>query len=1188
MRPIKLEIEGLNSFESKQIIDFEKVGKGVFGIFGKTGSGKSTILDAMTLALYGEVERSKQNIDFVNTRRKRTIVSLDFEVLMEGKGKRYSVSRTFSVKKNGKEVESSACLYEVNGDEKSLITEGIIKVNDKIYEIIGLGRNEFVKCIALPQGEFSAFLKARQSERTEILSNIFDLSRYGEELCQKVRAKTVEFDKQVTALSASLSIVEYATDEELENAREKFERYNANYKREKDTLSEKTNLYSKMTVSLEKKKKLDEINSSYEDLAKHEDDMDELEIEINKNQGANAIKSDYEKLEKGKKDEKELSEKLKELDENRKKISLEFEEVSEDFEKFKEDYNFKIVEYNQRIAKINELMQFEKEENNLKQEQELISKDIEKANEELTLEQDKLNYIISNLVKIDEDIEKIDDFIEANKSDVDLSYALEQTKGIESEIILIDELKKNIELVFDQTSDDLEIAQAEYDSSIKQEKKLNEKIEQIQNSINVAFEDIDKTNFNKIRSCDKQLDNMKENSLKADWLQENISKLIYDKESRQANIASLNEKIEKTQNELQIIEKYIEDGEIFINNERERREELLGSNFFSLVSNQMRIGDDCPICGNQVIQKTYEELYDLNPVTEEIKNSENEVKKLRLQIDKLLTELVSLKAKSQFDRVQVEIDKQEIDNLSKAEAELYGEFVEINEHSKENFKKLFNLLTETSENLEKLIDLQDMLREQQLELVIRKTQSGVKISIYKEYIEKFNDILYDLNKKKAEREIAVLNMNEKYQNLKEYKKQIAEGKNIELVIDGKKEEKYTLKDNQTKLMIEKSILEKNITDISSKIAVYNEKLANSRSKSAELREKIEDNGIPEGTSVSEENKLIHEKIENLKNDYSKKETKVESSRELLSRVRNDYSVNFSIISSKQDEIAELQKKIDFALAQNHFSDSIELESYFEEPSIVKEKQAKLNDFRTKFKLLETQKRELEVESYENVTDEGVHQLKLDLDVLTVNVQELSEKVGRQSSEFEKLEKDNKKMKEIAKELAYSNHNLDIAKELASVLKGKALAEYVAEEYLNEITIVANQKLNLLLDGKYTLKFVNKEFVVEDNFNDGQVRSESTLSGGETFLVSLSLAFAISDAISMLSSRSINFFFLDEGFGTLDSELCEVVVSALHKLESQNLNIGLISHVNELEESIKNKILVEKTPTGSKITIEHTL
>ena len=75
---------------------------------------------------------------------------------------------------------------------------------------------------------------------------------------------------------------------------------------------------------------------------------------------------------------------------------------------------------------------------------------------------------------------------------------------------------------------------------------------------------------------------------------------------------------------------------------------------------------------------------------------------------------------------------------------------------------------------------------------------------------------------------------------------------------------------------------------------------------------------------------------------------------------------------------------------------------------------------------------------------------------------------------------------------------------------------------------------------------------------------------------------------MLSDKSMDFFFLDEGFGTLDAELCEAVISALYKLESQNLNIGLISHVGELEESIKNKVLVEKTSTGSKLKIVHSL
>ena len=127
-----------------------------------------------------------------------------------------------------------------------------------------------------------------------------------------------------------------------------------------------------------------------------------------------------------------------------------------------------------------------------------------------------------------------------------------------------------------------------------------------------------------------------------------------------------------------------------------------------------------------------------------------------------------------------------------------------------------------------------------------------------------------------------------------------------------------------------------------------------------------------------------------------------------------------------------------------------------------------------------------------------------------------------------------------------------------------------------------------MDGRYTLRFENKEFYVEDNFNDGKTRPAHTLSGGETFIVSLSLALSISDAIAMLSSRSMDFFFLDEGFGTLDNELCSVVINSLYKLESQNLKIGLISHVVELEESIKNKVIVTKESNGTKLRVEHSL
>ena len=71
MRPISLEIEGLQSFKEKQSIDFETLGEtGLFGIFGPTGSGKSTILDAITFALFGDVRRAKMALGIININRK--------------------------------------------------------------------------------------------------------------------------------------------------------------------------------------------------------------------------------------------------------------------------------------------------------------------------------------------------------------------------------------------------------------------------------------------------------------------------------------------------------------------------------------------------------------------------------------------------------------------------------------------------------------------------------------------------------------------------------------------------------------------------------------------------------------------------------------------------------------------------------------------------------------------------------------------------------------------------------------------------------------------------------------------------------------------------------------------------------------------------------------------------------------
>ena len=114
------------------------------------------------------------------------------------------------------------------------------------------------------------------------------------------------------------------------------------------------------------------------------------------------------------------------------------------------------------------------------------------------------------------------------------------------------------------------------------------------------------------------------------------------------------------------------------------------------------------------------------------------------------------------------------------------------------------------------------------------------------------------------------------------------------------------------------------------------------------------------------------------------------------------------------------------------------------------------------------------------------------------------------------------------------------------------------------------------------------FVVRDNANGGVCRLVSSLSGGETFLTSLSLALALSKQIQLKGQSPLEFFFLDEGFGTLDGNLLDTVIDSLERLSSKERVIGLISHVPELKNRIARRLIVEPPSPdgrGSRVRME---
>ena len=174
-------------------------------------------------------------------------------------------------------------------------------------------------------------------------------------------------------------------------------------------------------------------------------------------------------------------------------------------------------------------------------------------------------------------------------------------------------------------------------------------------------------------------------------------------------------------------------------------------------------------------------------------------------------------------------------------------------------------------------------------------------------------------------------------------------------------------------------------------------------------------------------------------------------------------------------------------------------------------------------------------------------------------------------------------KQLEIQLAGTVKERNLIAQLKELTKGNKFMEYIANEYLCDISKLASSTLLNLTDGRYFLTYTDT-FNAGDNFNCGNLRGVNTLSGGEIFLVSLSLALALSQTICA-SMKSIEFFFLDEGFGTLDSTLVDTVMNALEKLKSSRFTIGVISHVEELKHRIDNKITVKKATESHGSTVE---
>ena len=273
MKPINLKIQGINSYVSEQEICFDKLSQSqLFGVFGETGSGKTTILDAIIIALYGSSDREIMP-NIINVNCKSAHIYFTFEVEKGNKTETYTVKRDYKVRNSG--VKSEVILL---GKGDKVLAEQADQVNETILKLIGVGKKEFQRCIALPQGEFDRFLTDTPANRKKTIAKLFNLEMFGADLQEKIKRRKDLVTLNKLNIEDRIAMYGDVTEEKLETLRN-----NQNQKLLNltiDAMKEAKENFEKLNKDYEISVKLADLNAKLGILKAEQSDIEYLDKQL--------------------------------------------------------------------------------------------------------------------------------------------------------------------------------------------------------------------------------------------------------------------------------------------------------------------------------------------------------------------------------------------------------------------------------------------------------------------------------------------------------------------------------------------------------------------------------------------------------------------------------------------------------------------------------------------------------------------------------------------------------------------------------------------------------------------------------------------------------------------------------------------------------------------------------------------
>ena len=1191
MKILSIRLKNLASLAGEHFIDFESeplASTGLIAIVGKTGAGKSTLLDAMCLALFNQIPRLKSSDGkLVDVDGSELLTNSPLTVLRRGTG--HGFAELCFVAQDQKHYQArweiKRARENPNGKLQSVqrslkcLTDGVViadktkAVETHIQHITQLSFEQFTRAVLLAQSEVTAFLKARDNERGELLEYLTNSSIFAK-IGQLAFEKTRDISNQRKQLENILGHIDIRSDEEVAELQNHFQQKQQQVQQleiEKNHLKQQQQWFEQRDkinneIGL-KQQQYDQQLKAQETIAKDRQLLGQLE------QFAEIRPVVFQ--------EQQLQKTLQQLETAFQQRRQSFTALSAQFEQEKKQYTLAETALNQfqdfeKKHQV-ELMQVRK----FVQERDYIAEEYKKTKTRVNQLESQQQPLIEQHQLLEQ---RIKNLITQHTT------CLEQLEHSAQYAPLDQGLNAHIQQLkqFIQQYQKVENALG----SIQQ---AQAKLEQDQNTFDSLIEKFGTTQHIEQR-IEQQLKSKEAQQLRLNQLDVIQQKLQQYFELKNEVVSSQN-KFDAAQNQSQQLEqrsKKTEQDYHAAKIEREKLQQVLQQQRLLHAENiehlraKLKHGEACLVCGSTEHPYRDDESQISKALYELQQQQEQQAIQQEQQLFQVWQNTQQHFTQSHSEQNQLQQQLQQLNEKLKTHDQVLQQHVSqtniqldfnLSEHDITNKMQTFILeSTQAQQQLEKELQQLNQANKDQhtLNQNIQNTRHQLQtIEHLQQQIQHIVDCLNTDDKTSWSKQ-GVSFSQQVLQALQQRSQQIEHAESLTKQKDQFDQQLILLKSNLVGLTTQQVECAQQLKDIEIK-GKQNTDAANQLILTMTGSTKIKANEWLQ--QHDQQRQQLQNQYQQLKQSFEQARQNFEQQKNVLDQLKSQQQQNHASSEQCKTEInswlAQYQN-----FAEDQLNELVAISSAQEQQirSAIQQADRTLSEANSALRTIQEQLN-THLQSEPNIQVEQLTEL------ISTNqeiLQQTTDQRDQLKVQLELHQRSIEKQKQFAEQIQQvqqQEHRWNKISSLIGDSKGKEFRDLAQQYNLDILLEYANQQL-AMLSQRYTLKRLDNSLslAIIDHDMDGETRSVASLSGGESFLTALAISLAIANMAS--GSMKIESLFIDEGFGTLDASSLHMVMNALDQLQSQGRKVILISHIQEMHERIPVQIQVQPIGSGS--------